>query len=341
MRQRRFFAGSRAGGEDVAGRRRETPSAGNRETPPRRRNGPAAGSPDSVCPSADAGELFPGPRSACRSRSWSASYRPRSRLSLQAGIALPAEGPARFKVSWAGNAPRPGSRRSRRVGKSAEVDGWPPPAVGDRLSAMLSAGRICRHHAGRKRSAPVPALAAAGRRGGFAPALFRISGASPVPTDVSCSGPGRRDGQPLPALSVIPSSRHRARRCRPSPAEIFIHTIGRGGPASRVPHTPAAPPMPDPGRWVRQPPAALSVLPLRRQRAACSLAAPAGRLDNSYPLSQNGRLHLERLAPAVTLAEPPEHAHGHREPQAFVFRDPAFVGQVQVRQGHGVNRDTA
>ena len=155
---------------------------------------------------------------------------------------------------------------------------------------MLSAGRICRHHAGRKRSAPVPALAAAGRRGRFAPALFRISGASPVPTDVSCSGPGRRDGQPLPALSVIPSSRHRARRCRPSPAEIFIHTIGRGGPASRVPHTPAAPPMPDPGRWVRQPPAALSVLPLRRQRAACSLAAPAGRLDNSYPLSQNGRL---------------------------------------------------
>lgn len=38
--------------------------------------------------------------------------------------------------------------------------------------------------------------------------------------------------------------------------------------ASRVPHTPAAPPMPDPGRWVGQPPTALSVLPSRRQRAA-------------------------------------------------------------------------
>lgn len=117
---------------------------------------------------------------------WSASYRPRGGLSRQTGFALPAEGPACFKLTWGGNAPSPGSRR---VGKSAEADGWPPPAVGAPSSAMLSAGRICRHHARRKRSTPVPALAAAGRRGRFAPALSHISGAPPVPTAVRCSGP--------------------------------------------------------------------------------------------------------------------------------------------------------
>jgi hypothetical protein len=209
MRQRRFFAPSRAGGEDVAGRRRETPSAGkpgNASAAAPRPSGrfarlrlPAGGcggtlprteirppleeqdrprSDTQFGSALELQSLFSAPsRSAVaaadesRPERCSASYRPRSRLSLQAGIALPAEGPARLKVSWFGNSPRPASRRSRRVGKSAEADDWPPPAVGDRLSAMLSVGRICRRHAGRKRFAPVPALTAAGRRGRFAPVL--------------------------------------------------------------------------------------------------------------------------------------------------------------------------
>jgi len=205
---------------------------------------------------------------------WSARYRPRGRLSRRAGIAPPADGPVRFKLSWGGNASRPTSRHSLRVGKSGEAGRR--PAVGDQPSAMLSAGRICRQHAGRERSTPVPPLAAPGRRGSFAPALGHRSRAARVSTAVSCSGPGRRDAEPLPALSVIRSSRHRAGRRRPSPPEISIQTMGRAGPASRVPHTPAAPPMPDPGRGVGQPPPALSLLPSRRQRAAHWLPRPIG-----------------------------------------------------------------
>ena len=111
-----------------------------------------------------------------------------------------------------GNTPRPGSRRSLHVGKSAEADGGPPPAVGDRPSAMLSVGRSCRHHAGRERSTPVPTLAAVGRRGRLAPALSHRSGAPPVPTAVSCSGPSRQDGGRTAACAVGDSVKPAPRR---------------------------------------------------------------------------------------------------------------------------------
>ena len=46
---------------------------------------------------------------------------------------------------------------------------------------------------------------------------------------------------------------------------------------------------------------------------------------------------LEGFAAPVALAQPPQHRHRHREAQVLVLGDPAFVGQVEVGQGQGVN----
>ena len=50
---------------------------------------------------------------------------------------------------------------------------------------------------------------------------------------------------------------------------------------------------------------------------------------------------LERLAATVPLAEPPQDADRHREPQVLVLGDPALVGQVQVGQRQGVDGHAA
>jgi len=167
---------------------------------------------------------------------------------------------------------------------------------------------------------------------GLASSVPDAPGGPSTPATVSFSGRGRWVGQPPAALSAVPLSRHRAVRELSVPLRTSAEAGWRGSLASGVP--PAAGGLPLPaavscsrrGRWVGQPPAALSVVPPSRHRAGPRAAHPVA---DSW----------SRTTSASFLPRWPHHHPAHRTPSAAIAAKPTphsitrWTGSANVYSG--------